>query len=42
MSMSFWGKFSLEGAVKETSSLKVNPTSKDNNGRISGIIIKTT
>lgn len=36
----FLGKFSLEEAGKETSSLKVKPTSKDNNGKISGMIIK--
>ncbi|MDQ3976313.1 MAG: hypothetical protein M3264_07300 [Thermoproteota archaeon] len=34
------GKFSLKEAGKEISSLKVKPASKDNNGKISGIIIK--
>ena len=40
MSTRFWQVFSLEEAGKETSSLKVKPTSKDNNGMIFEYCIK--
>ncbi len=42
MSMHFWEVFSLEEVGKETSSLKVKPTSKDNNGMTFRYCHKTT